>query len=107
MTFAGREELKNREQDLILSKWMTFAGRKELKNINFLSRTPKKNTQNQELSRPIHYRSSSRITPHASISLSSDQAALAGLVDGRQTACLCVRGSVYFLYIFSAVFPFT
>lgn len=32
MTFAGREELKNREQDLILSKWMTFADRRELKN---------------------------------------------------------------------------
>ena len=43
----------------------------------------------------------------ACVSLSSVQAALAGLVEGRHTAFRPIFGSMYFLYIFSAVFPFT
>ena len=37
------------------------------------------------------------IADHASVSLSSDHCALAGLVEGRQTASLCIAGSIYFL----------
>ena len=32
LTISSPRQFKNREQDLILSKWMTFAGREELKN---------------------------------------------------------------------------
>ena len=55
----------------------------------------------------IPLQSLSRITDQASISLSRLQAAFAGLVEGRQAAGRPIRGSVYFLYIFSAVFPLT
>ena len=48
-----------------------------------------------------------RILLQASTSLSMLQAAFAGLVDGRHMHSLPVTGSVYFLYIFSAVLPLT
>jgi hypothetical protein len=46
-----------------------------------------------------------RMTDQASISFSRLQAALAGLVDGRQTAPRPVVGSIYLWYMFQDVLP--